>query len=444
MEDAPIPVIAAIHGTALGGGLEVALCAHYRVALSSAKFGLPEVNLGLLPGAGGTQRLPRLVGVPDGARDDDLGPPHQQHRGARQRPDRRRHRRWTWPRLPHARRSRSPTGPSPSSLPLKRVRDRDDKVRAGQGRHRTVRQVPPLDRAQVPRLPRPRVQRPVHRGRGQPAVRRGPEGRAEAVRRAGHRAAVGRPALRVLRRAGRQQDPRHRQGHADPRHRDVRRARRRHDGRRHRDELRQRRHPGDDRRAQPGGARQGPRRGAQELRAVRVARLDPARGRRAAHGADHRVDRQGRLRHVRHRDRGGVRGHGAEAVDLPRARRDLQAGRAARVEHLGARRQRDRRRHVATRERDRHALLLPGQRDEAARERARREVVRHRRRHHDGDRQADRQDPGDGRRLPRLRRQPHAVHPRRRGRADDPRRRHARPRSTACCSTSASRWARSR
>jgi 3-hydroxyacyl-CoA dehydrogenase len=64
MEDAPMPVVAAIHGTALGGGLEVALCAHYRVALASAKFGLPEVNLGLLPGAGGTQRLPRLVGVP--------------------------------------------------------------------------------------------------------------------------------------------------------------------------------------------------------------------------------------------------------------------------------------------------------------------------------------------------------------------------------------------
>ena len=60
----PIPVIAAIHGTALGGGLEVALCAHYRVAVSGAKFGLPEVNLGLLPGAGGTQRLPRLAGVP--------------------------------------------------------------------------------------------------------------------------------------------------------------------------------------------------------------------------------------------------------------------------------------------------------------------------------------------------------------------------------------------
>ncbi|THD59045.1 3-hydroxyacyl-CoA dehydrogenase NAD-binding domain-containing protein [Phenylobacterium sp.] len=63
MEGSPKPVIAAIHGTALGGGLEVALCAHYRVAVPSARVGLPEVNLGLLPGAGGTQRLPRIVGV---------------------------------------------------------------------------------------------------------------------------------------------------------------------------------------------------------------------------------------------------------------------------------------------------------------------------------------------------------------------------------------------
>jgi len=64
MENSPIPVIAAIHGTALGGGLEVALCAHYRVGLAGSKYGLPEVNIGLLPGAGGTQRLPRLIGVP--------------------------------------------------------------------------------------------------------------------------------------------------------------------------------------------------------------------------------------------------------------------------------------------------------------------------------------------------------------------------------------------
>ena len=57
------PVVAALHGTALGGGLEVALGAHYRCALASAKIGLPEVRLGLLPGAGGTQRTPRLAGV---------------------------------------------------------------------------------------------------------------------------------------------------------------------------------------------------------------------------------------------------------------------------------------------------------------------------------------------------------------------------------------------
>ena len=63
IEESPKPVVAAIHGTALGGGLEVALCAHYRVAVSSAKCGLPEVNIGLLPGAGGTQRLPRIAGV---------------------------------------------------------------------------------------------------------------------------------------------------------------------------------------------------------------------------------------------------------------------------------------------------------------------------------------------------------------------------------------------
>ena len=63
LESFPKPVIAALHGTALGGGLEVAMAAHYRCAVPEAKLGLPEVNLGLLPGAGGTQRLPRLVGV---------------------------------------------------------------------------------------------------------------------------------------------------------------------------------------------------------------------------------------------------------------------------------------------------------------------------------------------------------------------------------------------
>lgn len=63
IENSKKPVIAAIHGTALGGGFEVALACHYRCAIASAKVGLPEVKLGLLPGAGGTQRVPRVAGV---------------------------------------------------------------------------------------------------------------------------------------------------------------------------------------------------------------------------------------------------------------------------------------------------------------------------------------------------------------------------------------------
>jgi 3-hydroxyacyl-CoA dehydrogenase len=131
MEQAPVPVVAAIHGTALGGGLEVALCAHYRVALASAKFGLPEVNLGLLPGAGGTQRLPRLVGVPAalemvtsgrhidsteavaGGLVDEVvdGGPSELRAAA----------------IAFARRAVA------EALPLARVRDRDDKVAAHRG-----------------------------------------------------------------------------------------------------------------------------------------------------------------------------------------------------------------------------------------------------------------------------------------------------------------------
>ena len=63
MDRAKKPIVVAIHGTALGGGLETAMCGHYRVAVPSAKLGQPEVALGLVPGAGGTQRLPRLIGV---------------------------------------------------------------------------------------------------------------------------------------------------------------------------------------------------------------------------------------------------------------------------------------------------------------------------------------------------------------------------------------------
>lgn len=63
IENLSVPVIAAMHGTVLGGGLEIALACHYRIALPRTRFGLPEVTLGIIPGAGGTQRMPRLIGV---------------------------------------------------------------------------------------------------------------------------------------------------------------------------------------------------------------------------------------------------------------------------------------------------------------------------------------------------------------------------------------------
>src|SRR5256885_4848226 len=66
MEDSKKPVVMAIHGTAFGGGLEVAMAGHYRVAVPSAQVGQPEVKLGIIPGAAGTQRLPRLAGVAKG------------------------------------------------------------------------------------------------------------------------------------------------------------------------------------------------------------------------------------------------------------------------------------------------------------------------------------------------------------------------------------------
>src|SRR5206468_799795 len=62
IESCPKPIVAAIHGNALGGGFEIALACDARIAANDAHFGLPEVTLGIIPGAGGTQRLPRLVG----------------------------------------------------------------------------------------------------------------------------------------------------------------------------------------------------------------------------------------------------------------------------------------------------------------------------------------------------------------------------------------------
>ena len=75
------PVVAVLHGTALGGGLELAMACHYRVALSNTRIGLPEVTLGLLPGAGGTQRLPRLIGAREALDWIKSGKMHSAERG---------------------------------------------------------------------------------------------------------------------------------------------------------------------------------------------------------------------------------------------------------------------------------------------------------------------------------------------------------------------------
>src|SRR5438045_70411 len=75
IEDCPKPVVMAIHGTAFGGGLEVAMAGHYRVAAPDAQVGQPETKLGIIPGAAGTQRLPRLAGVEKAAEMCAFGEP---------------------------------------------------------------------------------------------------------------------------------------------------------------------------------------------------------------------------------------------------------------------------------------------------------------------------------------------------------------------------------
>ena len=75
VEDCAKPIVMAIHGTAFGGGLELAMAGHYRIATADAQVGQPEVKLGIIPGAGGTQRLPRLAGVAKAAEMCSLGEP---------------------------------------------------------------------------------------------------------------------------------------------------------------------------------------------------------------------------------------------------------------------------------------------------------------------------------------------------------------------------------
>ena len=107
LENSPKPVVAAIHGAALGGGLEVAMGCHWRCAVPGARVGQPEVKLGILPGAGGTQRLPRLIGVAKALGHDRRRRAGHGRRRGTHGPDRRGRPRAIWPTAPSLSRPRS-------------------------------------------------------------------------------------------------------------------------------------------------------------------------------------------------------------------------------------------------------------------------------------------------------------------------------------------------
>ena len=148
MEDSPKPVVAAIHGTALGGGLEVALCAHYRVAVPSARCGLPEVNLGLLPGAGRHAAPAAHRRRREGAGDGDQRPACAGQGLPRHGPGRR------------TRRGRQAEGGAiafarkivAEKKPLVKVRDNNAKTDAAKGHPEIFAELPQSQCAQVPRL----------------------------------------------------------------------------------------------------------------------------------------------------------------------------------------------------------------------------------------------------------------------------------------------------
>ena len=319
------PVVAAIHGTALGGGLEVALACHYRVAVPPAKLGLPEVKLGILPGAGGTQRLPRVVGVeaalPMIVSGDPIAAKKAQAIGLIDKHRRRGQPRGRRDRLcPRGRRQgrvtprRAPAPPRPnpacSIISASRMRAASRAMRRPRRASRRSRR-------------RPRC--PIEQG-----VAKERELFFKLV--SGTQSPGAAPYL--LRRARCLQDRRHRQGHAADSHQEGRHPRRRHDGRRHRDELPVGRHPGHDRRARAGGARPRRRDHPQELRGDRQEGPDDRRAGREGDRAAHPHPLLRRPRRLRPRHRGGVRVDGDQEGRVRQARRHRQAGRDPRIQHV--------------------------------------------------------------------------------------------------------------
>ncbi len=243
------PVVAALNGVCMGGGLEIALACHYRVATPDASIGLPEVKLGLIPGAGGTQRLPRAIGAEKALRMITSGNPigaedaldhglieriveRTSFQGAldfaHEVAERRSH-----PKL-RDKEVALPLGAEPAAF---FAAARQAVAARGAGPDRA---------AQVRRCGRGGGTAPL---RGRHAIR------APDLRRADQFDRIARAASCLLRRARRGEDSRPARGHADPADPHGGRARLRHHGRRHRHEFRERRHPGDGVRARAGRAR---------------------------------------------------------------------------------------------------------------------------------------------------------------------------------------------
>ena len=282
IEQCPKPVVMAIHGTALGGGVEVAMAAHYRVAVASAQLGLPEVNLGIIPGAEGTQRLPRLVGVDtaltmivsgrpvkaaealqSGLIDrivDDLVP------GA----------------VAFAAEVAATGGPHP------RTSERRDKLPAASELPAMVAAAHELAKKVRRHQHAPAAAIAAVEAAATLPFDEGCRKRARAVLRADQVGAGAGDDLRVLRRARRGEGARRRQGHRGAAGLDGRDRRRRHDGQRHRHGVRQRRHHRGAHRHRAGRAR--PRDGhhPQELRQLGEEGPLHARSRRPSASAGSR------------------------------------------------------------------------------------------------------------------------------------------------------------
>ncbi len=402
MENSPKPIVAAIHGTALGGGLEVALACHYRVATKDARLGLPEVKLGLLPGAGGTQRLPRAVGPELAVKMIVGGDPISASEALRS-----------------GLIEEIIEGPASGGeafvrkllaekRPLKRLRDDDSKIAAAKA-----------DRSIFTNA----VAAMTKKSRGLEA----PFAAADAVG-----AAIDLPFDEGLKKEREgflkllTSDQSKAQRYAFFAEREAAKIAGVPEGTKPRAvervaiigagtmgggiamSLRQCRYPGDADRDRRGAAQARHGRDAEELGSHRGARRHPGGCARQADGADQRHGRPRAREGRRPRHRGRVRDHGGEEGGVRRARQIRQAGRGARLQYLLSQHRRDRQADQPSAGRARHALLLAGERDEAVRDRARRED----RARCAGDRgqyrAQDRQGAGGGRRLRRLCRQPDA------------------------------------